>query len=247
MILMKTVFNKRWWWVTLIVIGILLLFVRLGIWQLNRLEERRAENEQLRTTLATEQVVLDGSYTVSDNWETLAQQTAVATGTYDYEQQLIIKLQNFSGRPGFYLLTPLQLGRNEAGEETAVLVNRGWLPDNEQENIASYQPNGEQTITGYVALPETLTRVSVTPTPSAEWFRADVSAIAEQLPYDILPFYLIESPIAEPQTELPYKLPQELDLSEGSHLSYALQWFLFALIGGAGYLIYVNKTIHQNN
>ncbi|MBE2199665.1 MAG: hypothetical protein IAE79_13705, partial [Anaerolinea sp.] len=39
----------------------------------------------------------------------------------------------------------------------------------------------------------------------------------------------------------PYRAIPEVDLSEGSHLSYAVQWLLFSLILGGGYVYYVIK------
>ena len=35
---------------------------------------------------------------------------------------------------------------------------------------------------------------------------------------------------------LPYRIEPEVDLSEGPHMGYALQWFAFAIIAG---LVYV--------
>ena len=72
--------------------------------------------------------------------------------------------------------------------------------------------------------------------PSTEWYRLDVEAIQAQMPYELLPVYLLQSPLAEGNGNLPVRIETEIDLSEGPHLNYALQWFTFALIAGVIYL-----------
>jgi len=78
--------------------------------------------------------------------------------------------------------------------------------------------------------------------PQEEVYRVDVAQLQPQMPYKLLPFYVLAEPVAD-NANLPYRLPPEIDLSEGPHLSYALQWFLFTLILGAGYIIYVNQSL----
>jgi surfeit locus 1 family protein len=103
------------------------------------------------------------------------------------------------------------------------------------------------TVEGYVALSQTLLRQPDTASaprgPQREIFRVNVNAIAPELPYELLPFYVVESPSAEGDATLPYNEPHQVDLSEGPHLGYAIQWFLFALILVGGYIAYVNHRI----
>jgi hypothetical protein len=40
---------------------------------------------------------------------------------------------------------------------------------------------------------------------------------------------------------MPYRALPELDLTEGPHLGYAVQWFIFASLLGVGYPIYVRR------
>jgi surfeit locus 1 family protein len=74
------------------------------------------------------------------------------------------------------------------------------------------------------------------------WHRVDLSRIQEQIPYPLLPLYLEQegppAPTAEAAARFPRPAP-EVELSEGSHLfyaiQYAIQWFSFAGILSAGY------------
>jgi surfeit locus 1 family protein len=81
--------------------------------------------------------------------------------------------------------------------------------------------------------------------------RADIGRLDAQVPYDLLPAYvqLVRSSPAEPAAEpspasgTPPLLvlgPPELD--EGPHLSYAIQWFIFATIAAVGYPILLRRV-----
>ena len=67
--------------------------------------------------------------------------------------------------------------------------------------------------------------------------RLDLGAIQAQLPYRIAPSYLLlqrQTPAQSDGLPDPSPLPK---LSEGPHLSYAIQWFTFAAIAVAGCVV----------
>jgi surfeit locus 1 family protein len=75
----------------------------------------------------------------------------------------------------------------------------------------------------------------------------DVAAIEAQLPYALLPIYLQQVPPTDGNDSLPFQGELEPDLSDGPHLSYAIQWFIFAAILGVGYVYFVdNRTEHSD-
>ena len=76
-------------------------------------------------------------------------------------------------------------------------------------------------------------------TPRTEWYRIDIPAIQQQLPYQLEPVYIEQMPEA---TRSPEQFPIRQEpplLDEGNHLSYAIQWFTFALVLGFGYIMLV--------
>ena len=77
------------------------LFVRLGFWQLSRLQERRADNERRRTEIRRESIV----------------------GVPDYTREVVIKRRSHNGSPGVHIVTPVIV----PGRADTVLVNRGWV------------------------------------------------------------------------------------------------------------------------
>lgn len=248
--LLAELFSRQWWWVTLLILAAMMVLARLGFWQLDRLQQRRAANAVLSATLAASPLDLAGA-TVPDDLSPLKNRQAMATGIYDLERQIILIVHNWQGRAGVHLITPLVFPDGE----TAVLVDRGWIPeaDNNPAGHAKYDVPGPVTIEGFVALSQALPGGSeTTPLQSGgsetasiqkDWYRVDVAAIGQQMPYELLPFFVLQA--AEDNSQLPFRTDPEIDLSEGSHLGYAFQWFIFSLGLGIGYGLYVRKNMKE--
>src|SRR5690242_15928951 len=96
-------------------------FVRLGIWQLSRLHQRRAANVVTIAARSAPPVpITDGSA----GTDTLGEHYVVAEGRYDHAHEIVLRGEVLEGAPGVEVVTPLLLA--EGGP--AVLVNRGFLP-----------------------------------------------------------------------------------------------------------------------
>lgn len=238
MTFLKRLFSRRWLGGTLLVLVAMGLFVRLGIWQLDRLEQRREQNEALRAVL--DAAPLDLAEALPAQPEDLENRLATVTGRYDFANERVVLLQSWQGQPGVQLATPLLI---EGLTDTAVLVNRGWVPQAEYEAGAldSYQTDsGLVEISGYLALSQpSRTETSAT---SEEIYRVDLPVIAAALPYDLLPVFLVEAPTEDVELDPPRRAARQVDLSEGPHLSYAWQWFIFCVLTGGLYLGFVWRS-----
>jgi surfeit locus 1 family protein len=222
---------------TLVVVGAAVM-IGLGIWQLQRLGERRAANRALTARLAGPPVALSGQTGA------LLEYTPVqASGLYDFANEIVLRNRAHDEEPGVHILTPLRL----AGAGGAVLVDRGWIPYTQADPAARApfdQPAGAVTVMGLTRASQTRTffvlPADPTASPSAprldEWFWPNIPQIQSQLPYPILPFYVEASPSVG-QPTLPISGHDDLDLSDGPHLSYAIQWFSFTAILVTGSLI----------
>ena len=114
--------TPRWLAVHLIIIIVAGVFVRLGIWQLDRLEERRTSNAAIaeRTEIAPVDLSdLLENVAVSDR----EYRRVVVAGTFDVDGEVLIRSRTHNGEAGFHVVTPLVLN-----DGSAVLVNRGWVP-----------------------------------------------------------------------------------------------------------------------
>lgn len=236
--------SRRWRWPTVAVIAGMIFLANLGSWQLDRLEWRRGLNEQTAAELSQPPIRLDLVDLDDYAWEEMQNRQATAVGRYDLANQIIVESQIFNQQSGRYLVTPLLL----ADQEAAILVLRGWLPNN-NEDFAAYNPPEIDEISGYIQQSQVLSgdRVSEI-TEDGRIFRIDIGIIAETLPYELMPVFITAVPpevasgeITAIQSGLPFPIQPDLSLSEGSHLSYALQWFTFSLMLGGIYIYYVYR------
>jgi surfeit locus 1 family protein len=224
----------------------------LGVWQLDRLEQRRAFNQMRRVALAAPPIELtDAPLPPGD----LRDRQAVAIGEFDYARQVAIRNQSHVGQPGYHLVTPLRI----AGAERAVLVNRGWIP-HDQANPTTWRIFDEQQEGPQIGLLQPTRRrpdgaVSAIPQDiRTGWYRLDVEAIGQTMPYKLLPVVLQLTPAGSPgagdgrsrpatdPNVLPHRVEHDLAFSEGNHLSYALQWFGFAMIAAIVYVSIVRRA-----
>lgn len=232
----RALVSRQWLLPTLAVIAGMIFLARLGFWQLDRLDQRRAKNAALVAALASEPVDLNED-ALPDDLTPLKDRDVVAQGEFDLTHQGIVKLQIYQGQPGVNLVAPLVLDDGE----TAVLVDRGWVP--EDNNYAAYDETGPVTVNGYIALTQTLNRAGASSaTDALEWYRVDIDAIQTQMPYKLLPVYIKQAP-GENNQAPPLRSERDVDLSEGPHLGYAIQWFLFSTILGVMYIALVNKEL----
>src|SRR5271157_2509818 len=115
-------FRGRWLWATLAVALLTLLLCRLGIRQLQRLQQREAANAALLARLNQPPLRLAG---LQVDPASADMRRALVAGTYDYGEEIILRSQELNGVPGVHLVTPLRI----AGSDAAVLVDRGWVPE----------------------------------------------------------------------------------------------------------------------
>ena len=240
---LRQLFSRRWWWVTLLVLLGIAVMIWLSSWQLDRLQQRRAANEVLRRQHSAQPLSINDVDLQTTDLTAMAGRKATATGVFDFSEQVLLKVQNFRGSAGAHLVAPLRL----EGRDVAILVDRGWIPEAEAEasSWSQFDETGSVTVSGVIGLTETARGVEPPAQAQEEWFRVDVEAIERQLPYELLPVYILQTPAAGQGTQgnqsLPYREEPQIDLSEGPHLSYAIQWAAFAVMLGAGYVYFVRR------
>jgi surfeit locus 1 family protein len=210
------------------------LFVRLGLWQLDRRHERQARNALITARLDSAEV--DVTALPRDSARARFRRVRV-TGIADYEHELIYAARSYRGSPGVNLLTPMRI----AGKDTAVLVNRGWVyaPDGVTVDEAKWRER-DSTFTGYVEELPSTAGASYASRPRVI-ARLSYDAVAKAVPYPVAPVYVVvlgDSAIA-PDRLARLTVPP---LGEGPHLNYAIQWFAFALIALAGAGVVVKQS-----
>ena len=239
-------FSRRWFLTTLLVLAGVGVLARLGIWQLDRLEVRRAFNARVTAQQAAPLLVLDQAAladpSLPDSLTGMEYRAVTVQGEYDDTYQVALRNQAWGNEWGVHLLTPLHI----SGSTQSVLVDRGWIPAEafKSGDWSAYAEPGLVTVQGVLRASESKPDFGKKDDPEGTlqaWNFANVERIQAQTPYPLLPVYIQQAP--DPAwTSLPYRSQPELEITEGPHMGYALQWFSFAAILGIGYPFFIRKT-----
>ena len=215
-------------WGSVVVLLVALTCGRLGVWQLQRLQERRARNEGTIRRMKEAPVELSAMMRDSSG---LLLRRVILNGEYDDANTIIIAGRSLRGVPGVHVLTPMRVGG------AAVLVNRGWMPsaDAARIDVGSIREPAPQNLEGLItAFPGDYGRGAPPDSFQRVWYRMDADKLRKQFAYPVLPVLVQLLPHAN-QPKYPIRLkPPELD--EGPHLGYAIQWFSFAAIAVIGWI-----------
>lgn len=212
------------------------VFVRLGVWQLSRLAERRSVNRVALESRQLPVVSLEDGPVVA---LVLANRRVRLRGSYDHTRQIVLRDFVYQGAPGVRVVTPLR--PVTGGGDSAVLVLRGFVPapDAMTVELDSLDEPGEALVEG-VALPFPVHEEGpgkLDRTGRTTWRRLDLATVRAELPYPVRAVYVIaaRSDPGVPDNRrlgLPIRL-QPPPLDDGPHLDYAIQWFAFAVIAVA--------------
>jgi surfeit locus 1 family protein len=233
--------TPRWIAGHLMVILVAGVFVRLGIWQLDRLTERRAFNHTVAERIAAAPSDLSGLLNATPP-EELEYRTAVVMGTFDESEEILIRSRTNDGEAGFHVVTPLVIEQGRA-----VLVNRGWVPleFDDPPVLPALPPRDQTQVTGTVR--DSQSAPSLGPRDPSDgvlerMYWIDIPRIQQQSSYALVPVSLeLRAQVPQQTGSFPVPVPSRV-LTEGSHLAYAVQWFAFALIGLGGYAALLRRS-----
>jgi len=247
-VILRAIFSRQWFLTTVLVLAGGAICVRLGIWQLDRLAQRRAFNAHIEAMWAAEPLTLTGQ--PAEDLTPMEYRAVVVSGTYDFENQVVLRNQYYQNQYGYHLLTPLLLD-----DGSALLVDRGWIPADGNDSPADwrqYDQPGPVTIRGQVRLGQAKPDLGGVPDPTLApgqvklefWNIVNLERISQQTPYPLLDIFV--QPNVDPADvtpPIPYQ--PEIELTEGPHLGYAGQWFTFATILVLGYPFYVRRQLSK--
>jgi cytochrome oxidase assembly protein ShyY1 len=230
----RFLFSARWFGWLAMVLVIAAGCVGLGRWQLDRREAvvQNIQRIEANYDAAPERYVPGengfDTYEDSREWSPVT-----FTGSYDVENQVIVRNRPLNGQPGYEVLTPLRLQ-----DGTAVVIDRGWLPIGNAEagrpDEIPAPPAGQVEVTARIKPGEpAVTRGA----PEGQVASIDLPALADRLDYPLQDaaygLLALERPAA---AQTPVAAPKP-SIDEGPHLSYSLQWFAFGVLAfvGLGY------------
>ena len=245
-------FLLRPWWIAthVLLIAAVLLMVRLGFWQLDRLHEKQDIADAIELSAAQPAVPVDTLVDPdegTDEPEALHYRTVTATGTYLADEEVLVANRTQDGQAGYWVVTPLEISSTES-----VAVLRGFvqlaLGEEGVPVAAVAPPKGPVTVTGWVQTTAERGAFGGTddrPGQLERFNRLDLARLGEQVsvPLDPVAVVAIEQQPATAGDQLAPVPRPEPDL--GPHLGYAGQWFVFALIFAPGYPFMLRRQARQ--
>ena len=205
------------------------LFVRLGVWQLSRLAERRAANRELASQLS----LPPSSFADILRAPVPANRRARVEGVLDYSQEFVVTGRSRNGSPGVHILTPMRV----TGSDTAVLVNRGWAYA--ADAASADLPRWREERTKFSGYTQQLSAGTVTTVRGRGLRPLTRDGVRQLVTYPVHAVYLVAQDSGGATAPVRLAAPA---LDEGPHLSYAIQWFAFAAIALGGTLAVIVRS-----
>ncbi len=238
-------FLRRPFWIFshLFAAAVIAGFVFLGFWQLSRYHQRADHNTVIASRTAPPPV--DLGISLGGPTDQLDYQLVAGQGTYVADDVVRVANRSQGGVAGQHLVSVFRL---DDGRE--ILVNRGFVPlDRDVPVLAA--PSGEVTVEGWLRASVVRDRFGATDTGQGTVVpRLDVAAVQERLGGDatLEPVWLQLAPSGAKAAEATFPDPVPLpELTEGPHLSYMGQWWIFAVLGLAFYLALLRRTARRGS
>ena len=234
------------------IVVLALAFALLGRWQWDVGHKVAPLTAAELTTWRTPQPI-DAVITSTGLNGTEVGQAVTVAGSYDSARQLLVPGRTLNGRAGYYVLTPLVTGSDQA-----IVVNRGFLAaSGGAEPAIPAAPSGRITVTGWAAEPESTTgevnangitqqeQTGVATEPNETQYISPAELV-NQWPYHLRDAYITATDAASGAgglTLIPAPLPEHGTTWDLLNVCYAFQWWLFILILGSWYVVYLRREL----
>jgi surfeit locus 1 family protein len=220
--------NTRRWIVLVAALALSLLTARLGLWQLDRADQKTRMQQSLQAQRALAALTQRDLGMNADELRAQVYRAVRLQGRWLPEHTVYLDNRQMNGRTGFYAVTPLLLD-----DGTAVLVQRGWLPRDQMDRTriqALPLPAGPVTVQGRVALsPSRMYEFDGTVEGPIRQ-NLDVSAFARETRLRLRPLTVLqETSTNEIADDLKRDWPAPATGVEKHH-GYAFQWFAISAL-----------------
>lgn len=228
-------------------IVLVVVMVNLSAWQFGRLEDRRTFNEQVRSRASMPPAAITDLVGLSP--DDVEWRPVVVRGTFRPEDEVIVLNRSQNNTAGVDALTPLDFALD--GNKYVILVDRGFVPlsaeippptTGEVEFLARARKSQQRRLGGLTDPSEGVLR---------EVQRVDVARMAGQMKESddqtVLPFYVdfLQSTSGNDDIVGSIATVANPELTEGSHLSYAIQWITFSICVIVAWFILAKRAIRS--
>ena len=207
---------------------ITLSMLRLGVWQLDRAEQKRSILEQTKSQ--SEQPLVGIKSLLNDFDLAYRFREVSLDGRFLADETLYLDNQTHNSHVGYHLMTPLQL----KDSDVTILINRGWISvgESRQQLPRVNTPEGEVKIIGRLNLPAAqppLWNEDYPVSSGAVWQYLPVQEYAAQMQRNVLPLVVELAPDQAGSDGLQQQWSTIDDKWVAKHQGYAFQWFSMAL------------------
>jgi len=230
MIILNWDFKPSWTMSTVALI-VVAIFLKLGLWQLDRADFKDQIKDKFESRLATDYQ----RFSATDSLTDIDYRNLILDGAFDVSRTILVDNKLFEGRAGYDVLTPFIL----SGSRKVVLVNRGWVAlGNSRDTLPVIElPAAQKQVKGIASVPNTegfrMGEVSLTNSwPQVIPF-IDIEAMQASFPGGLSPLVLW---LAPDQPGFYQRSWNPVWADPEKSRAYALQWFIFALIAVGLYL-----------
>ena len=204
---------------------------RLGVWQLDRAAQKEAL--QSSVDVRSKMPPIEASALADTATGALEQldRAIVVRGTWVDAATVFLDNRQMSGRPGFFVVTPLRLEESNA----TVLVQRGWTARDAMDR--THVPEirreaGPVTVKGHIAPPPLRLYDFGGAASGVIRQNLDMAAYANEFKLSLKPLSVVQDADGAPDDGL-LRLWTRPDAGIQKHYGYAFQWFaLCALMSG---------------
>jgi surfeit locus 1 family protein len=227
----RSLFTPKWILFHLLVIVLVIAMINLGLWQLRRLDDRKEFNAEVRSHSSAAVQTLNDLLATSDDYTMLEWYPVRVTGEYIADAEITIVNRSQNGAAGRNSVIPLRTDNNEV-----VLINRGFTPFSID---IPPPPTGTVTVIGYARASQQRNLAGAVDSDrpgTVEFQRIDIPLIERSTGTDLAPMYIQRLDSDPPEGDWPARVINP-PLDEGSHLSYAGQWFLFSAVLLVGWIV----------
>ncbi|MEK7295596.1 MAG: SURF1 family protein [Actinomycetota bacterium] len=235
----RFLYSPRWVALHIVVAISVVAMVNLAFWQIDRLHQRQDFNAILKARVPAAAAPLAGVLAKYANPSDAEWYRVSVTGTYLVDEDITVVNVTQDGQAGHDAITPLLLD-----DSRVLLVNRGFLPLSMEIPQA---PTGRIAIEGRLRMSAIRRTGAVSDAPTGELQevqRVDIDRLARQLPYPPVPMY-VELLDSQPADSVTLSRIADPVFTNGPHLSYAVQWFLFSGCAVGGWFIAVRREIQR--
>lgn len=222
--------SPRWAGYLALVIVFAVASCALGTWQLNRRAEALAEVARIDANYDAEAIPVSEAlpdparFDIDERWQVVA-----LSGQYLADEEIVVRNRPFEGSSGFEVVTPFRLD-----DGSVFMVDRGWIAQDSEGRPSEYAPPPAGHVEIEARLKAGEERIAGRTSTGIEFATIDLAELAERVgepSYTGAYGVLVQSGADVEEPPLAAARPVR---DEGPHLSYALQWFVFALLGFIG-------------